>query len=72
MGTSSVRFSNCEVPLYKLRTGTVVAWDALGHTAHGNIGSICTLHNGEIIITIAVGKGHINLSPEELTWLEPY
>lgn len=67
-----VSFSNTDVPIYKLRLGTVVSWE-VSQIYYGHIIGIFIREGYVPMLTIALNRDkHIVLKATEITWLEPY
>lgn len=67
-----VQFSNVEVPVWKLRAGTVVAWE-MSTTYYGHILSIIIRDGYTPMIVVALNRDkHIVLKASEITWVEPH
>lgn len=67
----SVLFYNQEVPVWKLRIGTVIGCEVLSHIDYGHIQGILVNKKGELSLQISFGTKQSVVSPSKLLWLEP-
>jgi hypothetical protein len=67
-----VKFSNCTVPVWKLKYGTVVAVEVNEHTDYCHVQNIQCRKDGTTLITLSMGRGIIKIPSESLIWLEPF
>lgn len=65
-----VKFSNAFIPVWKLRKGTVVAFEVLDHIRYGFIEDIVMSTTGEISLVVSFNSHNTLISPEKLLWLE--
>ena len=67
-----VSFKNTDIPVWKIRLGTVVSWE-LFSVHYGHIVSMSIRDGYTHMITVAITKDkNVTLKAQEITWLEPH
>lgn len=67
-----IQFSNCEIPVWRLKVGVVVAWE-ISTIYYGHILSIIIREGYTPMIAVAINRDkHVVLKASEITWIEPY
>jgi len=69
----NVKFINTDVPIWKVRIGTVVRWQSGDHEYFAHIKAFTVSNAGDVLIALSVGFTDIvYVKPGNITWLEPF